>query len=66
MSRRPNRWESARDPYAASQRVSPLHTAAPIRTWSMPLMRVLRGLFWLVVAAACFAYLSDVIAGVMA
>lgn len=58
MSRRPNRWESARDPHAARLR-TPTRSFGPQRstpTWSLPVSRALRILAVVIGLAFVWAY----------
>ena len=57
MSRKPNRWNAARDAHDAAMRCPPHRTPYRRPTYSLPATRVLRWMVWVVVAAAAFHYL---------
>lgn len=64
MSRRPNRWEAARDPNAAARR-TPVRTYGTRRTsptWSMPVPRALRILACVIAAMAVWSYRAELLA----
>lgn len=62
MSRRPNRWEAARDPWAARRRADAgpkLHKPATHgATWSFPVVRALKWLAVLVLVLVALDWLG--------
>lgn len=63
MARSDRSLTNAHDGLKAARKVSPHHTARPIRSWSLPATTVLKVIFWGVVVLAAAPYVLPLVRG---